>query len=146
MPALQYLQSVRCRMASCSLSCSSPAHACATIFTSSSLQDGVLQPVMQLSCACLRFAIYKQFAAGWCPAACPAAVVRFDFYKQFASGRCPAACPAHACAPIFASSSLQDGVLQPVLRMPALHYLQGVRCRMLSCSLSAGEIKFALQA
>ena len=103
-PALQYLQAFGCRNVSCRLSCSCPAHACAPIFTSIWLQEPVLQTVLQLSCACLRYNIYKPLAAGTCPADCPAAVLRMpalQYLQAFSCRDLSCSCPAHACATIF---------------------------------------------
>ena len=77
MPEQRYLRAFSCRNVSCRLSCSCPAHACAP------LQAFPYRTVScRLSCSCPAHAvpfprsrIYKHFAAGKCPAACPAAVL-----------------------------------------------------------------------
>ena len=96
-PALQYLQAFSCRNVSCRLSCSCPAHACATVFTSIWLQERVLQTVLQLSCACLRYNIYKHLAAGRVPADHPAAILRMpalQYLQAFGcrKGSCRSSC------------------------------------------------------
>ena len=96
MPALQYLQAFGCRNLSCC-----PAHACATISTSIKLQEPVLQTLLQLSCACLRYNIYEHLAAGTCPADCPALQYLQTFSCRNVSCRLSCSCPAHACATIF---------------------------------------------